>query len=729
MLLVLRIIVLELWRALFMYPEILAARHHFRKAICCAVFALVMVHITPGHAGEFHNALSLQGFTGLLNTPNAEVTAEGRFYGLFSDQKESKWRNKVWRQENYMFSVGLFSFAELGGRLTEARGVGARDLSGNVKLKIPFIPEGRYLPAVALGVQDIGGGEHRLRTAYAVATEELWRMRFSIGYGTGSDRMKGVFGGGELKVLDWIYLLGEYDTTETNVAARLITPEVFGIPVNFQVTAKTSLTHRPGNFELGVGLQFPLGLDHFNKKPLSAVPEEAALKAADGQAAPPQRSAAASGQEASVPEDDAGDVVDGSLLRLQERLVAQGFRNVRVGRQEMKLLVIEYENSRFNHNEMDGLGVVSGTAVIHSPAGFENLRLILKKKNIRVMQLEAPLNDFRMFLEDAGKLEQLRESLQVTTDAADDEGVRYVAGSANPSRPRASLLIHTGLKTFVGTEVGVFDYLLSIRPDLYVDTWKGSVVNARWDIPVSWSENFDNGKTFRSSRENSRLDRLMLFQAIKVSPTIMANVGGGMLFPDAYGTLNELLWTPGSGTHRFSLTHAFADDSKRHATHEVYLGAYRYYFSPLELYLEGTGGRFRDQDNGFKLTLKRFFGDTSFSVYYKNSETADRQHVQMGGVQIAFPLTPRKDMKPYPLQVRGSDEWSYAQEVVIAVPGQRNPVGKSIGVDSLSDFNLERVFYNRDRLSGEYIKKHLLRLRDAYAAYVPEAGRFKEAGW
>ncbi len=85
-------------------------------------------------------------------------------------------------------------------------------------------------------------------------------------------------------------------------------------------------------------------------------------------------------------------------------------------------------------------------------------------------------------------------------------------------------------------------------------------------------------------------------------------------------------------------------------------------------------------------------------------------------------------MKPYPLQVRGTDEWSYAQEVVIAAPGRRNPVGRSIGVDPLADFNLAHVFYNRDRLSGEYIKKHLLRLRDAYAAYVLNRVRFKEAG-
>lgn len=706
-----------------MHPEIPAAVPFVRRAICCAVFVLVVARITHAHADEFHNALSLQGFTGLLNTPNAEVTAEGRFYGLYTNQKESKWRDKVWRQENYMFSIGLFSFGELGGRLTEARGVGARDLSANVKLRMPFIPKGYYLPSLAAGMQDIGGGDHKLRTAYVVASEELWRMRLSIGYGTGKDRMEGVFGGGELKAFDWLYLIGEYDARETNAGARLITPEVFGIPVNFQVTAKTSLMHKPGNFEFGFGMQFPLGLDHFNRKPLPVVPVKVSITTAEGQAAaPPPNSVAvpmqSPGQGPPAPQDTAGNTVDNSLLWLQKWLAAEGFQNVRVGRQGMKLLVIEYENSRFNNNEMDGLGVVAGTAVIYAPPGFENLRLILKKKNIRVMQMDAPLNDLRMFLEDAGKIEQLQESLKITTDVADDEGVRYVADSANPSWLRASLLIYPGLKTFIGTEVGVFDYLLSIKPDLYLNTWKGSVINARLNIPVSWSENFEDGKAFRSSRENAKVDRLMLFQAIKFTPTIMANLGGGMIFSDTYGTLNELFWTPGSGNHRFSFNNAFARDSESHTHFELYLGTYRYYFSPLELYLEGTGGRFWDQDDGFKVTLKRFFGDTSLSVFYKNSETSDRQHLQVGGVQFSFPLTPRKDMKPYPLQVRGSDEWSYAQEVVIATPGQHNFVGKSTGFNPTADFNLAHIFYNRDRLSVEYIKKHLLRLRDAFKIYV-----------
>jgi hypothetical protein len=190
-----------------------------------------------------------------------------------------------------------------------------------------------------------------------------------------------------------------------------------------------------------------------------------------------------------------------------------------------------------------------------------------------------------------------------------------------------------------------------------------------------------------------------------------------MILKDLYGTLSEAMWSPGDGTHRFRFKHIYSRTEDDRPGPDVYLGSYRYYFNPLETFVEGTAGKFFGQDRGFTVEMKRFFGDTSFSVYYKNSRTEDRQHVQVGGVQIAFPLTFRRDMKPYPVQVRGIDEWSYAQETEIVTPGSRNLVGRSIGINPQPPFSLERVFYNRDRLNETYIKNHLLRLRDAYITY------------
>lgn len=676
-------------------------------------------------AGEFHNSLSLQGFTGLLNTPNAEVADEGAMYALYSNQQEKMWRGKENRQDNYMFSVGFFSFAEVGGRVTDApvKPHNIMDLSANFKVKVPFIPKGYYLPSIAFGMQDIGGGSTQLKTTYVVASEELWRFRLSLGYGNGPNRMKGVFGGAEFKAFDWLYLVGENDTKETNAGIRLISPSVFGIPVHLNVTAKTSLSYRPGEvIEFGFGLQFPLGLEHNNKKPLDdktrvtyRAPEEKYGVTAEKEIIPDRP------EEALPKVDDAER--DKLLMQLKKTLICDGFQNVEVGSTD-KLVVIEYENGRYNHNELDGLGVVAGITSAHVPPGTETIRFVIRKKGIRVLQLTTPAEVLRDFLLNADKLDQFDESLKITADVTEDKDIKYVGGDSNASWLTSSVVFEPGLTTFVATEVGTFDYLLSARPSIYLNLWKGSILQARWDIPVSWSENFDDGKLFRDKRDNPQFDRFMAFQAFRLLPTVMASLGAGMVLHNVYGTLDEIMWIPGDGTHRFQAKFGYAEnnnhdsDSKNKNTSEkVILGLYRFYFDPLETYLEVAGGRFWSQDTGFTVELKRFFGDTSFSVYYKNSRTFDGQHVQMGGVQFSFPLTPRRDMKPYFIQLRGSDEWTYSQETEIVNHSTPNLVGVSVGINPQPPFNLERVFYNRDRFMESYIRKHLLRLRDANIKY------------
>jgi hypothetical protein len=355
------------------------------------------------------------------------------------------------------------------------------------------------------------------------------------------------------------------------------------------------------------------------------------------------------------------------------------------------------------------------------PQGFETLKLVMKKQDIRILQLSAPLEAFRSFPQDPGKYQDLNAKLRITTDAEDDDGVIFIAGPGNSSQLISALVLYPGLKTFVGTEVGVFDYLLSAKLDYYFNVWKGAVVNARWDVPVSWSGNFDDDKAFRSYRGSSQLERLMLFQAVKAAPDVMAILGGGMVLHDAYGTLNEVMWTPGDGTHRVTLRQAHAsrrDDWSQLHMNEAYLGSYRYYYRPLDLSLEGTGGKFFDNDTGFRMEIKRFFGDTAFTVYYVNSTTNSQEHVQVGGVMIAFPLTPCRDMKPGLLQVKGSNEWSYAEETKIMGTGHANTIATSVGLDPQPAYSLEHVFYNRDRLSELYIRRHLLRLRDAYITFL-----------
>ena len=730
----------------------------FLPISCLSTFPLLVLFIlcltafpSPSSALElpsseqFHKGLSLQGFTGILNTPNAHVTEEGSFYGLYSNQKENIWRDRVTFQDDFMFSVGFFKLIEVGGRLMNAPGVTAvgqgGDLSGSFKFTSePFFRNYSWMPVLAVGMQDVGGGAKLLQTKYAVLSEDIWRFRLSAGYGRGPDRMKGGFAGAEFKAHDWVYLLTDYDTRETNVGMRVVTPPFWRIPISFTASAKTSLDHKPGNFDVAVGFSMPLDFRVRNEenekrseergvrnedKPQTSNPEPRTSNLEPRTPILDTRTPILEPRSSNLEPRSSNPEPRSSILPvLREQLIWQGFLNVRIGTEE-KTLVVEYENARFNHNELDALGLVAGIAVTAAPeADFDTLRIIVLRRDIAMLQVSAPLASFRSFLErKSGGAADLRESMKISSRIDTDE-VRYVEGDDNPGMLKSSLVLAPGLSTWVGTDVGVFDYLLSLKPELTVQAWKGAVLNARWDLPISWSENLEDGKAFRSSRNDAQLERLMLFQGFKPFPDVMLNLGVGMFLHDMNGTVNEMTWSPGEGSHRIRLSQAWTEHKETHDHNEVYLASYRYYLSPFDTSLEGTAGKFFAGDRGFSLELKRFFEDTAVSLYYKYSIAPDDKKWQAVGIQFAFPLTPRRDMKPCLVQVRGADEWVYAQETTL----KNNNVGSDRGnLNFLAPYPLTvapnptmgllQAYQNRDRLNAVYIKSHLERLQEAWLKF------------
>jgi hypothetical protein len=690
-------------------------------AVCWLAFA-VSAPVDAASSESFHNALSLQGYTGILNTPSAHITDEGSFYALYSNQEESKWRQKTPYQDNFLFSVGFLNFVELGGRFFESPKAG-RDLSANVKISSASLTrDNSLIPVIAVGVQDPGGGAVLLKTGYAVLSEDIWRLRVSAGYGSGPGRMKGAFAGGEFKVHDWVTLLGEYDTSETNVGTRIVLPPFWKIPISFTATAKTSLDYKPGNFDVAVGMSIPLGWQ-------KAVRESVQHSTFDVQK-PKEKAAQDSVNGSSMFNVQNLEPPLNLLLtfnverQLSVELTKQGFLNVRVGRLG-KTLVVEYENTIFNHNELDALGVVAGVSCKTATDQFDTLMLVVKKRNLQMVSLTAPLNSFRNFLERSDGLQNLKDHLVVDYNGNDGDSVTFVNGDNDSGVFNTSLTLAPGLVTFIGTEVGAFDYLLSLKPELTTMLWKGAVANARWDLPVAWSNNLDDGKTYRSSRKPDQLERLMLFQAVKPLSSVMFNLGAGMVTHERYGVQNEAIWSPGSGEHQFRAVHGWSKDNATRQQADLLLGSYRFYYSPLDLSIEGTAGKFLSEDIGSTFELKRFWEDTSVSFYYKDVKGVDRKKWQAVGIQLSFPLTLRKDMKPFAkLQLRGSEEWAYAQETTLKNNNVNSRRGElnylpnyALATSPKPSVFLTRSYYNRDRLSESYIKSHLERLRDAWKRY------------
>jgi len=676
--------------------------------------------------------ISYQGFTGILNTPSAHVSREGSLHLLYTDQHESMWSNDPGKkQSNYLFTVGMFNVAEVGGRLTDVPAREIRDLSASFKVSSAALTkELPYLPVVAFGMQDMGGGLNKLKSTYLVASEDFWRFRLSAGYGFEAGRMKGAFGGFEFKAHDWVTLLGEYDTRDTSVGLRLKTPELWITPIQLTATVKSALNHNPGTIDVAAGFVVPLDFkkrsgEGANKKggqsapgavaptaPAQVIPSDAGIAFATGVAPVKQ-----------TPPTVSSDLVTNTvsttslenLRLLRQQLESAGFINVKVGQRQTRELVVEYENTIFNHNELDALGIVAGIVAETAREDFSLFHLIIKRKGLRVAAISSPSASMRAFMKGQPGGGDLKNTLKFSYSTGLVDDTYFLPDHSGFSFPDTSLIIAPGLQTFI-SEVGLFDYLLSFRPEIISTFWKGGVMQLRWDVPVLWSKNFDDGRPFRNVRKNPRMDRAMLFQGINIAPGLMANIGGGMVLGETYGTLNEVTWSPFEGAHRFRGVQALARDTDARRTVQVYLGSYRYKYAPLDLSLEATGGKFWGQDRGFSLELKRFFGDTAVSLAYKNSTTSEGKHWQAAGIQFAFPLTPAKDLRVGPIQVRGADEWVYAQESTLAVGGQKtnNVLSQSLAINPQPTPALYRSYYNRDRLDSGYVAEHLDRLREVW---------------
>jgi hypothetical protein len=306
------------------------------------VAALSTLAAPPWPAAATDESASLQGYSGLLETPTAYTHAPGSAHFLYTTQVDPRFRGSQGMQ-TYALSLGFFRYLEGAGRITEVQGRNVNDLSLNLKLQLPLDLVLPGLPfAVAVGAQDLGSAAPHFRSKYAVATARLWRLTGSVGYGSGPDRLHGVFGGGSLRLASFAEALADWDAREWNAGLRLSIPlRILSVPLRFGGIAKASLSHRPIEPEWGVTMTVPLGLDEDERALAAAAPEADA-----------RRERASQWLEAAATPPD-------PLAQLEADLVEVGFENVRTGR-DGDTVVVEYENGVFGRAEEDGIGVVLG---------------------------------------------------------------------------------------------------------------------------------------------------------------------------------------------------------------------------------------------------------------------------------------------------------------------------------------------------------------------------------
>ena len=669
------------------------------------------------HTYAANDSMSFQGYSGLFNIPNAEVLSYGQ--GLVQYSNQLLLDDEVRDYNNLVVNFGLFPHVEVGGRIawgTTHRNIyeeekdGPRDLSANVKIHVPFIPKEWF--SLAIGEQDVGGAASHFDARYVVAGRNFGPVRIDMGMGQNqsSERLSGFFGGIEYQPVPWASLIAEHDGLNTNMGFRLNAARQIDsglLKAELTVLAKTdNVTGKDEQF-YGLAIHFPLGRSYSTaaskREPpkqqslFESIPQHVGVKK-DTLDKPPSLPTLTNAKS-SLP------VYSVSKLKaLADKLSAYGFERIAVAKQD-ETLFISLENNVFNRNELDAIGLVLGTAAVHADENYENISFNLKNQGITVLNLKVNAQEYRAFLQTSSVRPSIQISYQADAIPVNAQQPSHYLPSWKPRITLAPVIV-----SGVATEYGVWDYSWAIQSNVSFSLWPGAVISANHNTFMGQSSDFDAGGVFESVSVPAGIVEYSIQQGFKFSDNWMNNVHIGRIRNNYDGAQLETLWSSDQGLHQLggrAASYQNVEDSSD--SRDVYLGRYRYYNPTYDITVELNAGQFWAQDQGVRIASKFRFGDHSVTLLAKKTEAS------FIGIVWSMPLTLRRDYNARYLQIKGKESWSYG--IQTRVNEWHNSVSFSVADVPSFEWEINRSYFNNDRLSKQYLQQNSERLKQAYKQY------------
>lgn len=658
------------------------------------------------------NSLSVWGLPGLIHVPTATMVPAGSLDIGYNMARDPEIFRGVDRQQNFNFALGFLPRVTIGGRGAVTTDTAPRrrrhggilvdnitdDLSANLQLLL--LEDKRWWPAVAVGLQDIGGGAQHFRSRYIVLSKSLFgRVRGTVGFGTGPDVLDGPFGGVELALNRFVTLLGEYDASAVNAGVRLFPLpeqwEAYGIP---RPTVDV-IWQEGGHLSWGIGFRTILGEAKFQ-----------AQQAARAHKRYYRRGTAL--------------LADASLQvvseQLQAELIERGLENVRVTVIRLEVgvtVIVEYENRRYNRNELDALGFVMGLAALRTPPLITHLRVIAKEINIPVLDVATSVEAFLAFVNEQLSAGAFAQQLQITQQVQwplSTVTPEAATGISHRSWLKLDVFLRPGIETALLTELGAAEMRFSLLPDAYMQLTPGTVMNVRADIPVTSTSHFPR------TLPDPTVDRVLLHQALRLPlgawskwAAGLTQVSVGRFTREEVGIADETALTLLDGILLVKGTIARVGSSFADLDRWVALANGRVRYPPWDLTLSVTAGQFLDGDQGVAADLSRFFGNTEVGVFLRHSDNGS-----LAGLRFGIPLTLDKELPPWRVRPRLPDLFTYEQRTTVFT--DRNVTRSDIGRTLTTGHDIERVYWNRDRLYPVYIRQHLDTLKQAVRRWIDE---------
>lgn len=627
------------------------------------------------------NSLSLGGLPGLINVPVAGGIPSGMLEFALNSARMPSLVPNLGTQRNAYLSFGFLPRVTIGARAMVAEDtltpLQIRDLGTQIQLQV--MDARGWMPALAVGIQDYGGMNAYFRASYAVASRTLFdRVRVSAGYGTGPVRLKGAFGGVEAVLAPWATAMGDYDGEHAGGGVRIFPfpslADRAGVQPRLDLAWRRDL-----GFALAGGVRASLGG--------SPATQPRAPRGARPDTRPNTRS-------------------DTGVSAIRSALAAEGLENVRAALGAGgETIGVEYENRRYNRDELDALGVVMRIVAARAPASVTRMRVTILRVDLPVLAVESAIPAFADFV--AGRLDDTGFGRQLQFPPIADARTTDDRAAANPSRYRIDLFVRPRVETVLLSDFGVVDSRMALLPDAYVQLGRGLVLNGRRAIPVRQTINYPEGI------EDPNADRLLLHQALPLEfgPgrrdwRAITQLSVGRFGHDEVGISDEVAISPGTGIVTFGGTLGVVGRTFGTLDRAIALATTSVRYTALDLTASLTAGRFRNGDAGALAELRRLFGNTELAFYTRATEFE-----KMVGLRVALPLAPARELKPALLRPRFPD--LYAQEAQSSVFGDASLIRRDVARQLDTDRDIARAFWDRDRLQPATVLRRIRTLRAA----------------
>ncbi|WP_440054141.1 YjbH domain-containing protein [Pseudoalteromonas sp. T1lg65] len=680
-----------------------------------------------------NNYTSFSGYTGLLNTPNAETLEKGTVDFAYNNQLDLRGQQYI-DGHNFVFSAGVFDGLEINGMIAsstmhdnlilEPDAEQTRDLSLNAKYQIPLIPKDWF--NLAIGAKDIGGAANNYETYYIVGSKEWNDFRFSAGVAV-SDRltgqMDGAFAGIEWQPLDWLALQVEHDAEAANAGIRVTVPKEWIYDVGtltFSGKLYSNTDYAEKDTFWGVNFSMPLFEQAKLNDPAEAAPtpilnnhkkREAAFKAHYQK----QRELAQKPLEQAKQEVSERDAFSKSLTlqtrELKNALVDDGFEAVSVGFNRDPHIVVSFENYIFNRNDIDAIGVVLGRIAEHVDEPNAKYSVQLLNRGIPMLSVRGSVDNYREFINNS-----VTPDMDIRHGEMDPIGSVSWVGMPKANSPyfKPRLSVGPALEKRVATELGVLDYSLAAKVDLDLPMWYGAGLSVSAQSEITKTSDFEKGRPFARSAKKDGLTRATLYQTFALPYGVYNQTHIGFFREydlDYTGFKNETTWLSENGRHQLGAEISYLEYEDYDTDRDYQTLSYRYNWVEKDVSFHATAGKFFYDDKGVQLESRFWFGDSYISVFVQDTTDA-----QKAGIAFSIPLTPRKDLPAIKYgQIKGNHAWRQSVSTLIGESHNNITLGKAQLLDT--DISLNRTYLNQGRLSSSYIYANLARLREAYINY------------